>query len=76
VPLPGTLLTGEEDQHAVTSLAKTTKATVIPVLRYRDAPRSIEWLCVAFGFEKNLVYSDLLGQILAESESAETHVRH
>lgn len=32
--------------------AKNTRATVIPCLRYRDAPAAIEWLCQAFGFEK------------------------
>jgi uncharacterized glyoxalase superfamily protein PhnB len=37
------------------SFAKSTRATVIPVLRYRDAPAAIEWLCATFGFEKNLV---------------------
>ena len=39
-------------------LAKTTKntlATVMPVLRYRDAPAAIAWLCKAFGFEEHLV---------------------
>ena len=30
-------------------------ATVIPTMRYRDAPAAIEWLCHAFGFEKHLV---------------------
>ena len=39
----------------MSSLAKNTKATVIPCLRYRDAPAAIEWLCQAFGFEKHLV---------------------
>lgn len=39
----------------MSSLAKSTKATVIPVLRYRDAPAAIEWLCQTFGFEKHLV---------------------
>ena len=39
----------------MSSFAKTTKATVIPVLRYRDAPAAIEWLCLTFGFEKHLV---------------------
>jgi uncharacterized glyoxalase superfamily protein PhnB len=29
--------------------------TVIPVLRYRDAPAAIEWLCGTFGFERHLV---------------------
>ena len=35
--------------------AKNTRATVIPCLRYRDAPAAIEWLCENFGFEKLLV---------------------
>jgi uncharacterized glyoxalase superfamily protein PhnB len=29
--------------------------TIIPTLRYRDAPAAIDWLCRAFGFEKHLV---------------------
>jgi uncharacterized glyoxalase superfamily protein PhnB len=37
------------------SSASQTHSTVIPVLRYRDAPAAIEWLCEAFGFEKHLV---------------------
>jgi uncharacterized glyoxalase superfamily protein PhnB len=39
----------------VSSLAKHTKATVIPCLRYRNAPAAIEWLCQTFGFDKHLV---------------------
>ncbi len=39
----------------MTSDAKPTVATVIPTLRYRDAPAAIDWLCNAFGFEKHLV---------------------
>jgi uncharacterized glyoxalase superfamily protein PhnB len=39
----------------MSTLAKNTKTTVIPCLRYRDAPAAIEWLCRAFGFEKHLV---------------------
>jgi len=30
-------------------------STVIPCLRYRDAPAAIDWLCANFGFEKHLV---------------------
>jgi uncharacterized glyoxalase superfamily protein PhnB len=37
------------------SFAKATRATVIPCLRYRDAPAAIEWLCKAFGFERRMV---------------------
>jgi uncharacterized glyoxalase superfamily protein PhnB len=36
-------------------LAKITTATVIPCLRYRNAPAAIDWLCAAFGFERHLV---------------------
>jgi uncharacterized glyoxalase superfamily protein PhnB len=36
---------------------KNTKATIVPALRYRDAPAAIEWLCGAFGFEKHAVYA-------------------
>jgi uncharacterized glyoxalase superfamily protein PhnB len=39
-------------------LAKNTKATIVPVLRYRDAPAAIEWLCKAFGFERHLVVAN------------------
>jgi uncharacterized glyoxalase superfamily protein PhnB len=39
----------------MSSLAKNTKATVIPCLRYRNAPAAIERLCQNFGFEKHLV---------------------
>jgi uncharacterized glyoxalase superfamily protein PhnB len=39
----------------MSTLAKNTRATVIPCLRYRNAPAAIEWLCQAFGFEKHLV---------------------
>ncbi len=35
-----------------------TKSTIIPALRYRDAPTMIDWLCEAFGFEKGAVYAD------------------
>ncbi|MBT2747035.1 MULTISPECIES: VOC family protein [unclassified Lysobacter] len=33
-------------------------STIIPSLRYRNAPAAIEWLCRAFGFEKHAVYQD------------------
>ena len=37
------------------SSPKQTPCNVIPSLRYRDAPKAIDWLCSAFGFEKSLV---------------------
>jgi uncharacterized glyoxalase superfamily protein PhnB len=42
----------------MTGIAKETVSTVIPCLRYRDAPGMIDWLCRAFGFEKHVVYAD------------------
>jgi uncharacterized glyoxalase superfamily protein PhnB len=32
-----------------------TGSTLIPCLRYRDAPRAIDWLCAVLGFEAQLV---------------------
>jgi len=34
---------------------KDTRATIMPCLRYRDAPAAIEWLCDTLGFEASLV---------------------
>ena len=31
------------------------KSTVIPGMRYRDAPAAIDWLCRVLGFSKNLM---------------------
>jgi uncharacterized glyoxalase superfamily protein PhnB len=37
------------------SPAKNTRTTVIPAMRYFNAPKAIDWLCRAFGFEKHFV---------------------
>jgi uncharacterized glyoxalase superfamily protein PhnB len=47
----------------MSTLAKNCKSTVIPTLRYRNAPAAIDWLCQAFGFEKNAVYANPDGTI-------------
>ena len=47
----------------MSTLAKNTRATVIPCLRYRDAPAAIDWLCQTFGFEKQLVEPNQDGTI-------------
>ena len=36
---------------------------IIPTLRYQNAPRMIDWLCRAFGFERHLVVEDGEGGI-------------
>ena len=45
------------------AIAKQTTATVIPALQYRDAPAAIDFLCMAFGFEKKAVYEGEGGSI-------------
>lgn len=47
----------------MTTFAKNTQVTVIPCLRYRDAPAAIDWLCDTFGFEKRAVYPNADGSI-------------
>ena len=38
-------------------------STVIPSLRYRNAPAAIDWLCRAFGFSRHLVIENPDGTI-------------
>ncbi len=47
----------------MSALAKNTRATVIPCLGYREAPKAIEWLCQTFGFEKHLIVPNEDGTI-------------
>ena len=35
--------------------AASARSSIIPAMRYRDAPAAIEWLCRVIGFEKHLV---------------------
>jgi uncharacterized glyoxalase superfamily protein PhnB len=37
--------------------AVNSPSTIMPALRYRNAPAAIDWLCQVFGFEKHAVYS-------------------
>ena len=47
----------------MTSIPKHTLCTVVPCMRYRDAPAAIEWLCDTFGFEPQLVVPNEDGTI-------------
>jgi uncharacterized glyoxalase superfamily protein PhnB len=47
----------------MSNVAKACTSTVIPAMRYKDAPAAIEWLCRAFGFEKHAVYPNADGSI-------------
>jgi uncharacterized glyoxalase superfamily protein PhnB len=39
----------------MTTSVKPPSVTVVPCLRYRNAPKAIEWLCQTFGFERQLI---------------------
>jgi len=43
--------------------ATHSKSTVIPALRYRNAPAAIDWLCSVIGFERHAVYDGPDGTI-------------
>lgn len=43
--------------------ASNRGSSLIPCLRYRNAPAAIDWLCKVFGFEKHLVVPDEHGGI-------------
>jgi uncharacterized glyoxalase superfamily protein PhnB len=47
----------------MSTVVKNTRVTIIPCLRYRNAPAAIEWLCQTFGFEKQLVVPNEDGTI-------------
>jgi uncharacterized glyoxalase superfamily protein PhnB len=40
-----------------------SRSTVMPALRYRNAPAAIEWLCQVFGFARHAVYENTDGTI-------------
>lgn len=39
------------------------RSSVIPALRYRNAPAAIDWLCRVFGFTRHAVYENPDGSI-------------
>jgi uncharacterized glyoxalase superfamily protein PhnB len=47
----------------MSSIPKHTRATIMPCLRYRNAPAAIDWLCHTLGFEKTLVVPNEDGTI-------------
>jgi len=38
-------------------------STIMPALRYKDAPAAIDWLCQVFGFARHAVYATPEGSI-------------
>lgn len=47
----------------MTGTETNSKSTIMPALRYRDAPAAIDWLCQVFGFERHAVYANPDGTI-------------
>ena len=45
------------------TIPKATRATILPCLRYRDAPAAITWLCNTLGFMASLVVPNEDGTI-------------
>lgn len=45
------------------AIAVGTKSTIMPTMRYKDAPAAIEWLGKVFGFETHAVYANPDGTI-------------
>ncbi len=45
------------------TIPKATRATIMPCLRYRDAPAAIDWLCKTLGFKAALVVPNEDGTI-------------
>jgi len=46
------------------AMSNLAKSTVIPCLRYRNAPAAIDWLCATFGFERQLIVPGEHGTII------------
>ena len=42
---------------------ETSPSTIMPTLRYRNAPAAIDWLCQVFGFARHAVYANSDGSI-------------
>jgi uncharacterized glyoxalase superfamily protein PhnB len=47
----------------ISANANTSPSTIMPALRYRDAPAAIDWLCRVLGFARHAVYANPDGTI-------------
>jgi uncharacterized glyoxalase superfamily protein PhnB len=52
-----------EDSAPKESNPKKAKVNIVPSLRYADAAKAIDWLCDAFGFERQMVVPGENGSI-------------
>ena len=58
------LTVGSKDSEGdLMSTPANTTATIVPTFRYRDAAKAIDWLCDAFGFERQFVMANDDGTI-------------
>lgn len=44
--------------------SQTSQKSIVPLLRYRDLARAMDWLHEVFGFEKQLAVSDAEGEVV------------
>lgn len=49
--------------EALSANANTSRSTIMPALRYRDATAAIDWFCTVLGFARHAVYSNPDGTI-------------
>lgn len=47
----------------MTATETPAKSTIMPAIRYQDAPAAIDWLCTVLGFERHAVYPGPNGTI-------------
>ena len=47
----------------ISTPTNTLRSTIMPALRYRDAPAAIDWLCRVLGFARHAVYANPDGTI-------------
>jgi uncharacterized glyoxalase superfamily protein PhnB len=52
-----------EQMEQTEKAATHSHSTVVPALRYRNAPAAIDWLCQVLGFEKRVVYPGPKGSV-------------
>jgi len=43
---------------AMAATPNTSRSTIMPTMRYRNAPAAIDWLCQVFGFARHAVYAN------------------
>ena len=55
--------TNASPSAATTAAENTSRSTIMPAMRYRNAPAAIDWLCQVFGFARHAVYANPDGSI-------------